>query len=267
MKRLEQPARRRAAWAGIALAAFLCMMPAAGFGQIFLKLSGIQGESQDAHHTNEIEVTGWSWGMASSNSVVIKTTTTSLQAVSLLKRTDRSTPRLMQAACSGALLTNAILSFVSPANALEYYRMELTEVRVTALQATGATSDSYSSERVGLAFATVKMDYVRIQPDGTGAAPVGWFWDIGTNTGGLSGDLLTQTGAFAATMSFTAGTGEATISWKCVPGRSYTVYFAPSLDQPFVTYGTYPAGGAQSLSITVPATKAQEFFRVQEVSQ
>ncbi|GHU15236.1 hypothetical protein AGMMS50225_28370 [Betaproteobacteria bacterium] len=30
---------------------------------IFLKISGIEGESQDASHKGEIEVLGWNWGM------------------------------------------------------------------------------------------------------------------------------------------------------------------------------------------------------------
>jgi type VI secretion system secreted protein Hcp len=249
----------------LAFAALGClgMLPATSHGQMFLKIPDVEGESTDSRHPNEIEVLTSSWGVT--NSKLLATNLASpLHDLTLTKWTDKATPRLMEAVCKGSVFTNAWLSFTRPGTTLEYYRLEMTKVRATSLAQSGSASADRVTERLGLRFATLKMDYVLFRPDGSPSGRLGWYWDDEAGAGGIYTNAPARTAPFVATLTFPAGSLEATITWPAVPGKSYRVSFTGDLREPFVPFNTYPAGGAQSLSITVPATKAIEFFRIEE---
>jgi type VI secretion system secreted protein Hcp len=81
--------------------------------EMFLKLSGIEGESYDAKHKGEIDVLAWSWGMSNSG-----TTHTgggggagkvNFQDLSFTKWVDLATTPLMLATAKGKHITKATL--------------------------------------------------------------------------------------------------------------------------------------------------------------
>jgi type VI secretion system secreted protein Hcp len=61
----------------------------------FVKMDGIQGESVDAKHKDEIDVLAWSWGTSG------RSGDKSGLELKITKRVDRSTPKLILAAANG----------------------------------------------------------------------------------------------------------------------------------------------------------------------
>ncbi len=73
---------------------------------IFMKINGIQGESRDKHHKDEIEVLAWNWGL--SNQVMAPSAgggagagKVKFQDISFTHLVDKASPNLMLACASG----------------------------------------------------------------------------------------------------------------------------------------------------------------------
>ena len=76
--------------AGALAAAALAASPGALADDVFLKLEGIDGESQDAKHAKEIDVLSWSWGFSRNPA-----STACSQEFHFTKLVDRATPLLL----------------------------------------------------------------------------------------------------------------------------------------------------------------------------
>ena len=73
---------------------------------IFMKINGIQGESRDKHHKDEIEVLSWSWGL--SNQATAPSAgggagagKVKFQDISFTHLVDKASPNLMLSCASG----------------------------------------------------------------------------------------------------------------------------------------------------------------------
>jgi type VI secretion system secreted protein Hcp len=62
--------------------------------EYFLKIAGIPGESQDRTHEDAIEIETWSWGVSKAPSRPGGATKPVFQEIAILKKVDRSSPRL-----------------------------------------------------------------------------------------------------------------------------------------------------------------------------
>src|ERR1039458_3709610 len=81
--------------------------------EYFLKLDGIQGESLSAKHTNEIELSSWSWG--ASNPVHMDGSgmsagKVSFSDISVSKPVDKASAKLLELCCTGKHVTPGLLS-------------------------------------------------------------------------------------------------------------------------------------------------------------
>ena len=61
---------------------------------MFLKLAGVTGEVQDAAHKGEIQVVGWSWGLAAPAAAVTGQATGkgTMSELVVVKKVDQATP-------------------------------------------------------------------------------------------------------------------------------------------------------------------------------
>jgi type VI secretion system secreted protein Hcp len=79
----------------------------------FLKIPGLDGESEDATYKNCIDVESWSWGMTQSGSMHIAggggKGKVSIHDLSVTKNVDKASPALMQKCCDGEHLAEATL--------------------------------------------------------------------------------------------------------------------------------------------------------------
>lgn len=127
---------------------------------MFLKVAGVTGEASDADHRGEIDVTSWSWGLQASVSAAngLPQGKGSMAELHVVKRVDQSSPTLMSLLRSHAKIKQARLSVrKAGTKPLEYFRIDLENVRLTSLQASSEGDELV--ERITLSFQKVRVSY------------------------------------------------------------------------------------------------------------
>jgi type VI secretion system secreted protein Hcp len=153
---------------------------------IFLKLTGITGESQDHKHKGEINVISWSWGATQPGSMHVATGggvgKVNVRDMSIKKRVDTSTPALWQAMCVGKHIDTATLTVRKAGeNPLEFFVITLSSVLVTGQDTGGGSGDLPMTETVTLNFRTFDIKYVEQRPDGGAGLSTEFAFDIALN--------------------------------------------------------------------------------------
>ena len=155
---------------------------------IFLKVDGIPGESKDAKHKDEIDVLSWSWGMSTATSGTATghaAGRVSIQDISVNKRIDVATPRLMLSCASGQHLKSAALTVRKAGSKQpEFLKIKMQDVLVTSVTAGEASTEDHGTELLTLAFGKVGLDYTQQKADGTLGGTVSFNWDLVKNVKG-----------------------------------------------------------------------------------
>lgn len=166
-------------------AAALEPMSAAAATDMFLKIEGIEGESQDAEHKGEIDVLAWSWNLSYSGTTHTGTGGTTGQAnindIKVVKYTDKATPVIMLALAAGKQYPSATLTVRQIDSKVPVLRIELENVLFTRLAQGGDGADDRLTETVALNFNKVTIFYQQTNPDGSPGTETSVGWDIATN--------------------------------------------------------------------------------------
>jgi type VI secretion system secreted protein Hcp len=153
---------------------------------IFLKIGGIDGESQDSAHKNEIDVSSWTWQVLQESNMHQGSGGGSGKAtvrdLSFVHNVDRSSPNLMKFCLTGKHIAEAKLTVRKAGGSpLEYLKITMTDVVITNVQPAGSSSDETVKEQVSMSFSKVKQEYtVQNQQGGSGGAVTAGF-DIKLN--------------------------------------------------------------------------------------
>jgi len=153
-----------------------------GLVDYFLKLDGIEGESQDATHSREIEIENWSFGQTQSGTSAYGSGAgagrVSMQDFRFVKRIDKSSPKLMQLCANGQHIREAILTARKAGGTqLEYMKVKFKDLIVSSYQTAGsASSDIIPRDEISLNFSAMILQYKEQKPDGSlgGAISAGW---------------------------------------------------------------------------------------------
>lgn len=153
---------------------------------IFLKLTGITGESQDASHRDEIEVLDWEWEItqqstmhAGSGGGAGKATVSDLTFDHYV---DRASPNLLKYCLTGKHIDTATLVVRKAGGSpLEYLTITMGDVIVTKVAPALTATMSRAREAVSLAFARVKQEYVIQNQQGGSGGTVSASYDIQKN--------------------------------------------------------------------------------------
>jgi type VI secretion system secreted protein Hcp len=154
---------------------------------IFLKIDGINGESLDDKHKDEIEVLNWDWEIIQESSMHAgsgggagKATVADL---TFEHGIDRASPNLMKYALTGKHIDQAVLVMrKAGGNPLEYLKLIMSDVIVTRVKPSGSKNDAEKSrEFVSLSFAKVKQEYVVQNAQGGSGGAVTASFDIKGN--------------------------------------------------------------------------------------
>lgn len=154
---------------------------------IFLKINGIDGESADASHKNEIEVLQWNWEISQDSTMHVGSGGGSGKAkvedLEFVHYVDRASPNLMKFCLTGKHIPEAKLTVrKAGGNPLEYLKLTMTDVIVTLVKPSGtSTSDVRSTETVHLSFSKVKQEYTVQNPQGGSGGAVTAGFDIKGN--------------------------------------------------------------------------------------
>src|SRR5690348_13163369 len=103
-------------------------------GDLFLKVTDIDGESKDATHGKEIEIMSFSWGASNPSSVGhgtgMGTGKVNISSMNMMKQMDMSSCKLFAKCCMGTHIPEAKLTVRKSAGdaPLEYYIVTMKEV-------------------------------------------------------------------------------------------------------------------------------------------
>jgi type VI secretion system secreted protein Hcp len=154
---------------------------------MFLKLEGIDGESADHAHEDEIDVLSWSWGASNSGTMHIArgggAGKVSVQDLNIVKYVDKASPGLIQAVAVGKHIPSATLTIRKAGGdePVEYLVIDLESVLVSSYQAGGSQNEERLTESVTLNFAEFKTTYTPQDNDGTALAAVDFGYNIAKN--------------------------------------------------------------------------------------
>ena len=154
---------------------------------IYLKLSGIAGESQDARHANEIEVLDWDWSIGQPSGMHSGsgggTGKCDVRDLLFSHAIDQSSPNLMQFCLTGKHIPMAVLTVrKAGGHPLEYLKITMHDVMVTSVAPVCMTTMRHPREEVGLSFARVTQEYVIQHAQGGSAGTVSAGYDIKRNS-------------------------------------------------------------------------------------
>ncbi|MBO9649387.1 MAG: type VI secretion system tube protein Hcp [Variovorax sp.] len=155
---------------------------------IFLKLTGIAGESQDASHKDEIEVIRWDWSISQQHSMhsgggggagAGKAT---VRDLNFDHYADRSSPNLLKYCLTGKHIETATLVVRKAGGSpLEYLKITMGDVIVTNVAPELNYNMARPRETISLAFARVKQEYVIQNQQGGSSGTVSAGFDIRAN--------------------------------------------------------------------------------------
>ncbi|MDI5983670.1 type VI secretion system tube protein Hcp [Halomonas sp. M4R5S39] len=151
---------------------------------MFLKLEGIDGESTDHAHEDEIDVLSWSWGVSNSGTMHIArgggAGKASFQDVQVVKYVDKATAGLLQAVATGKHVPSGTLTIRKAGGdePVEYLVIELKSVLISSYQTGGSQGEERLTESVTLNFEEFKVNYTPQDNDGSALAAVDFGYNI-----------------------------------------------------------------------------------------
>lgn len=154
---------------------------------MFLKLDGIDGESEDDKHAKSIDVLAWSWGMSQSGTTHVGggggAGKANFQDLSCTKWLDKSTPVLMQHCANGKHIKDGKLTVRKAGETpLEYFILEMTELIVSSVSTGGSGGEDRLTENCSLNFREFQVTYqAQSSSGGKEGGPVKFAWNIAKN--------------------------------------------------------------------------------------
>lgn len=152
---------------------------------MFLKLDGIKGESQDHKHKDEIHIQSWSWGLSQTGGMATGggggAGKVHVHDISITKFVDKASPALMLHCCNGKHIANGLVTVRKAGDKpLEYLKMKLQDIIISGVQNAGHGSEILT-ENVTLNFAKFHVEYQEQKADGSGSPGGEMGWDVKAN--------------------------------------------------------------------------------------
>jgi len=156
--------------------------------QIFLRLDGIRGSSNDVRHKDEIDITSYSQGFRNSASVAsggggAAVGRVMCEDITMTKNIDRSSLDLLQYVTTGRHIRSGVITFrKAGAQQVEYYVVQLSDVLVGAVERVNSAG-GFLTERISLKAGRFQSSYRPQNPDGSLSPAVTFGWDCLANKG------------------------------------------------------------------------------------
>jgi type VI secretion system secreted protein Hcp len=138
----------------------------------FLKIDGVDGESQDSKHKNEIELESFSWGATQSGTFGFGggggAGKVQMQDFHFVMKVNKSSPKLFLACANGEHIKKAVLTCRKAGkDQQEYMKFTFSDLLVSSYQTGGSSSDVVPVEQISLNYAKIEVEYKEQKPDGT----------------------------------------------------------------------------------------------------
>jgi len=158
----------------------------------FMKIDGIDGESTDAKHKDEIEILSYSWGLSNSSSAAGGggggAGKVQFQDFHFVSSLQKSSPKLFLGVATGEHFKKAVLTVRKSGGdgqSQDYYKVTMQDVVISSFQQSGTPDGGgdVPMEEISLNFSKITMDYRQQNADGTLGDPVIATWDLKKNKG------------------------------------------------------------------------------------
>jgi type VI secretion system secreted protein Hcp len=151
---------------------------------IFLRIQGIDGESQDASHTNEIDVLDWTWKVTQQSSMMSgsgggagKATVSDLE---FTHQIDKASPNLARYCFTGTHIPDARLVMRKTGGVPhEFLRITMYDVLISHVEP--FVDENGAIECVRLSFARMKKEYALQNALGGNGGTVTALFDVEQN--------------------------------------------------------------------------------------
>lgn len=152
----------------------------------FLKIDGIEGESEDAKHKNEIHVASFQWGAEQSGSSAadggLGAGKVRMNDFAFVARTCKASPKLFEACATGKHIKSAVLVCrKAGTTGQEYLTYTMTDLLVSSYQIGGSEGEVLPMDTFSLNFTKIEMEYKPQKADGTLDAAIKKGYDLKQN--------------------------------------------------------------------------------------
>jgi len=153
---------------------------------MFLKIDGIKGESEDDKHKGEIDVLAWSWGASQTGTMHTGggggAGKSNIQDISITKWIDSSSHKLLKAVSIGDHIKEALLTVrKAGSKPLEYIKLNMKDCLISSVSTGGSGGEDRLTENISINFAVFEYTYTPQKIDGTGDSPLPFKFDIKAN--------------------------------------------------------------------------------------
>jgi type VI secretion system secreted protein Hcp len=151
---------------------------------MFLKIEGVDGESDDATHKGELEIESFSWGAsnpaAGAHGGGGGAGKVSMQDISFVMKTSKASPKLFLMCATGEHIKSATITLRKAGREQqEYLTIKLENVQITSYQIGG--NGETPTDQVSINFTKIEFEYKPQKPDGSLDAPVKAGYDLKKN--------------------------------------------------------------------------------------
>ena len=153
----------------------------------FLKIDGVQGESTDISHKDEIGVLSWSWGVSHPSGAGTGSGggagKAAFQDFQFVTRVSKASPVLFLSCATGTHHKDATLSGVrtsAGSKSADFLKYKLSDVTLTSVQQSGS-EDGVPVEQFSLNYSKIEVSYVPQSATGKVGAPIQAGFDVKAN--------------------------------------------------------------------------------------
>jgi len=153
----------------------------------FLKIAGIEGESNALRHKGDIQLDSWSFGGTQTGGEHFAggggRGKFSAQDFHFTMKLSKASPKLFQTCAVGEYVKNATLvARKAGEGQQEYYRITFSDCLVSSYQQGGAAgSDLIPTDQASLSFGKIEIEYTEQRPDGSLGEVVKGGYDLKLN--------------------------------------------------------------------------------------
>ena len=154
----------------------------------FLKIDGIQGESRDDRHKDEIDIESFSWGETQSGTFAVGggggAGKVSMQDFHFTMTVNKASPALFLACAQGDHIKNAILTCRKAGKKQqEFMKVTMNDVLVSSFQIGGA-GGVVPTDQISLNFAKIEIEYKEQDATGKIVGSIKKWFDLKSMKGG-----------------------------------------------------------------------------------
>jgi type VI secretion system secreted protein Hcp len=156
----------------------------------FLKVDGVEGESQDAKHKNEIEMHSWSWGVSNTGSAHsgpgMGAGKAQAQDFHFVMSVSKASPKLMKACSTGEHINKAVVvARKAGKEQQEYLKWTFEGVLISSYQTGGSgASDVLPTDQISFNFQKCEVEYKPQNKDGSLGGAVKCWYNYNTREAG-----------------------------------------------------------------------------------